>query len=147
MAKMTVKLGYPPEMTHKPVISQLVRDFNITFSIMRAEVVPDQRGRLTLALEGEEDDLRHGLDYLRAQDISVRVLTRTVIWNSEKCVACGACTGVCASGALRLDAEANLKFDPALCTACELCLKSCPLSAMDVDLFSAPSPQLSHPAQ
>jgi len=134
MAKITVSLVYPPQMTEKPVISELVRDFNITFSILRAEVQPG-RGRLTLALTGGAEDLQKGLTYLENQGIQVSVLNRNIIWNSDKCVDCGACTGVCGTGALRLDDAGHLRFDNSRCIACELCLRVCPLHAMDVDLF------------
>nr|MDD6336293.1 NIL domain-containing protein [bacterium] len=136
MASMTVSLVYPPEHTDLPIIYRLVQDYHLVFSILRAEVGPGKVGRLTLALTGQPEQLQSGLHYLEEQSITVRPLKKTVLWNQEKCVHCGACTAVCPSGALTMGNDAQLRFTPENCLACEMCLHACPLRAMDVDLFA-----------
>ena len=135
MAKTTVMLIYPAEAYEKPLIYQLVREYDIVFTILRADFSADRRGRLTLALSGLPENLKRGLDFLREQGITVRPLNKNIIWSREKCVDCGACTAVCIKGALYLDESASLHFDPSLCIACEQCLSACPLRAMDIQLF------------
>ncbi len=52
----------------------------------------------------------------------------------ERCVHCGACTGVCAPAALRLGgAGAMLIFDEESCVDCGRCLKACPLRAINLN--------------
>jgi ferredoxin len=51
-------------------------------------------------------------------------------------VHCGACTAVCPSRALTMNGDKwTLTFDHSKCLICELCVKACPLKAMDVNIF------------
>ena len=57
----------------------------------------------------------------------------------EKCIDCGACTGVCETGAIFLDkVKWLLAYDHKKCTGCCLCIKACPLRAITavVDIAS-----------
>jgi ferredoxin len=55
--------------------------------------------------------------------------------DDEKCYQCGACTGVCPTGALSVNRpDMAIPFDPEKCTACGLCVAVCPARAMEVSL-------------
>jgi Fe-S-cluster-containing hydrogenase component 2 len=55
--------------------------------------------------------------------------------DDEKCYQCGACTGICPTGALALRRPAmEVIFAPEKCTACGLCVSVCPARAMEVSL-------------
>jgi len=134
MAKTTVQLVYPNHAFDKPLISQLVKEYDVVFNILRADFGEDRRGRLTLALTGTTEHLEQGLAFLREQGVTVMPMKKNILWNKDKCVECGACTAVCPKRALYLDGQ-TLHFDASLCIACEKCLSACPLRAMDVRLF------------
>ncbi len=52
---------------------------------------------------------------------------------SEECVHCGACTGVCTAGALRMTKpDWKLVFKREKCTLCGLCATACPLGIINV---------------
>jgi ferredoxin len=54
-----------------------------------------------------------------------------VVVSDERCVHCGACTSVCPSSALSMDAPGwALAFQPSRCIACKRCLGACPLGAI-----------------
>lgn len=54
--------------------------------------------------------------------------------NYEECVHCGACAGVCLTGALEMDKTSwKLLSDLSKCTACGLCASSCPLGIIYVE--------------
>lgn len=54
-----------------------------------------------------------------------------IIVEYAKCVECGACTAVCNTNALQLDASSwSLVYDKHKCTGCKLCIKACPLRAI-----------------
>ena len=52
----------------------------------------------------------------------------TLTWDEENCVHCGACTSVCPSRALTIDApDYVLAYDKEKCLICGLCVKACPM--------------------
>jgi len=52
-----------------------------------------------------------------------------------KCVHCGACTAVCPSGALSIEAPRwELSFEKDKCDICQLCARACPVHAITVSV-------------
>jgi len=54
MPDQVIRLLYPPHLLDVPVINQLIRRFNLTFNIIRAEVTPDY-GWVDLQITGSSD--------------------------------------------------------------------------------------------
>jgi ferredoxin len=133
MKTIKVMMRFPASQTDKPVTSHLVRDYNLVFNILQAQIHPGMRGELTMELTGSEEDLANGIAFLRGEHIEVIVVSRSIVWDCDSCVHCGACTAVCPSGALSLGSDGLLSFDESKCVLCELCVKSCPLSVMAVN--------------
>jgi L-aspartate semialdehyde sulfurtransferase ferredoxin len=133
MKKMKLLMRFPSERAGKPVSSHLIRDYDLDFNILSAHINPGMTGELTIELSGEEKNLEDGVQFLRDEGIAVSILSRTIQWDSEKCTHCGACTAACPSGALSLDANAELSFDPDKCLVCEVCISACPLKVMAVN--------------
>ena len=52
----------------------------------------------------------------------------------DKCIHCGACISVCLAGALKLDHDFHLQFVEPKCTVCEMCVPSCPVDVVTIDL-------------
>ncbi len=130
MSTIKVRLVFPGETASRPITSYLIQDYNLIFNILQARIEPGRPGELVMELEGEEVDLQNGLRFLEREGIGVAVLSRSIQWDSESCVSCGACTAVCASGALHLDADAKLSFDQEKCVVCQMCIKSCPMGVL-----------------
>ena len=136
MKKIKVFLYFPPDKTDKPIVYYLVKDYDIIFNILQAEIEPSKRGRLTIELEGTEENLQKGLEFIESQGVKYRIFNKNIIWNEDNCVHCGACTAVCPSQALSLNREDwSLNFDQSKCLVCEECIKACPMKAIDVDIF------------
>jgi len=133
MKTIKVLLRFPATQTGKPVTSHLIRDYNLVFNILQAHVNPGMRGELTMELTGSEEDLKNGIDFLRGENIDVVVVSRSIVWDGDACIHCGACTAVCPSGALSLGDDGKLSFDEEKCVLCELCIETCPLSVMAVN--------------
>src|SRR5581483_2207366 len=70
MAKRRVKFTFPPELITQPVIHNLGHKFNVITNIRRADVT-DDRGWVVLELEGNDEDVATGLQWVR--DLGVRV--------------------------------------------------------------------------
>jgi len=136
MKKIKVSLIYPAGDVGKPITYHLVRDFNLVINILHADINLNKMGKLILDIEGEEEDIENGLKYVEEQGIKYKLFTKTIIWQEDDCIHCGACTAVCPSHALSMDkTDWSLTFDKEKCLVCELCVKSCPLNVMCVNIF------------
>lgn len=136
MHSRKVVIHYPAESSEKPIIYELVKRYDLMPNILKARIFPRREGLLVLDLAGSKEHFDEGIRYLKSLGLGVEPLSKSVIHNTEKCIHCGACTGVCPTGALRLDCETwRVSFDAELCNGCEACVSSCPVRAMEVDLL------------
>ncbi|MGI6554993.1 MAG: NIL domain-containing protein [Bacillota bacterium] len=133
MKKMRFILEFPPECSDKPFTYHLVKDYDLRINILRGTITAGKEGKLLVEVEAEEENIQNGLDFLSREGISIKPMSQQVVLDQEKCIHCGACTGVCFSGALRMDpGEWKLLFEPEKCLACELCAAACPLQLIAV---------------
>lgn len=135
-AAIKVFLRFPSHMTDQPITYRLVKDYDIEFNILHAEIQPGKIGTLTAELKGKKKNLEAAVKYIEKLDIHCRIFNRNIIWHEEQCVHCGYCTAVCPSRALYMEGDAwELQFDRSKCLMCELCVETCPTSAIDVHFF------------
>jgi ferredoxin len=126
MAKRSVTLKFPGTRVGEPVISRLLRSRDIEVNILHARIEPSEEGRMLAQLEGEALELDLAVKDLRLLGVDVMPTESSFIWRSDRCVHCGACAGVCPSGALSLDAGSfEVSFDLSSCIACGLCVQAC----------------------
>jgi L-aspartate semialdehyde sulfurtransferase ferredoxin len=137
MASKNVLLIFKSSIMYKPVIYRLAKDFDLVFNILEAKILPRREGRILLELRGEDDLIDKGIRFLEDHQVVVEPLADNVWHEEEKCVHCGACTGLCPTGALSLvSPEMKVVFDAEKCVACGMCGLVCPFGAMkDVTLF------------
>jgi ferredoxin len=133
MANRRVVLHFPPTLIDEPIISHLVRDYDLDFNILRANITPDREGVMVIVLEGEPKQLEAGIRHLKKAGVVVAPLARGVIRNEKLCTECGACLAVCPTQALYIDLESrHVYFESDKCIACELCVPVCPPRAMEL---------------
>ncbi len=126
-------LRFPREVVHKPLVCRLVKEFDLTFNILNARVLPRKEGILALELYGARKNFKMGVQYLKDHGVIVQNAEQEVKRNPDKCIHCGACTAVCPTGALSVDRpEMSVSFDQKKCSVCELCVPACPTRAMRV---------------
>jgi len=70
MAKRRVKFTFPSEMITEPVVYNLGHDFRVVTNICRADITED-RGWVVLEMEGEEENIENGLDWVMAKGVTV----------------------------------------------------------------------------
>ncbi|MEJ2696840.1 MAG: NIL domain-containing protein [Candidatus Sulfobium sp.] len=68
--KKRVKLTFPQHLIKEPVIFTMAKQFNVMPNIRRARVT-ETVGEMILELEGGEQDLGKGIDWLREKGIEV----------------------------------------------------------------------------
>ena len=132
--KKRVTLTFPRRMVQMPVTYRLAKDFNVAAKIIRAQVAPNQIGKVVVELAGDIDQLDAALDWLRSQDVGVSLANREILIDEESCVHCGLCTGVCPTEALSLDPKTfMLNFTRSRCIVCEQCVPTCPVEAISTN--------------
>jgi L-aspartate semialdehyde sulfurtransferase ferredoxin len=133
--KKRVNLTFPKRTISIPVTYRLARDFNIAASIIRAQLAPNQVGKMVLELSGDIDQLEAAVEWMRSQDIQVALDAREIMIDENLCVDCGLCTGVCPTGALSLQPDTfRLTFGRSRCIVCEQCIPACPVDAISIEL-------------
>ena len=126
-------LSFPPELTDKPIIYRLTKDFGLEFNILKAAISENEKGLLILELKGEVEQYNKGIEYLKKIGVKIEPLSKDVVMVDEVCISCGACVPQCPSGALIVDPETReVNFDYERCVACEMCVRMCPYKAMEI---------------
>lgn len=114
-----------------PVTYRLAKDFNVAANIVRAQVAPNQVGKLVVELAGDIDQLDAAIEWMRSQEIGVSLASREIVIDENLCVHCGLCTGVCPTEALSLEPQSfELNFTRSRCIVCEQCVLTCPVQAI-----------------
>lgn len=128
-----IVLHFPKRLVERPIVSRLVRDFDLDFNILKALITPEEEGLLVLELSGEQEEYDKGIRYLTETGVRIQSLSQDVLRNEARCTHCGACITICPSGAFELDpATRQVNFYDEKCVACGLCIKACPPRAMEV---------------
>ena len=78
MSKRRVKFTFPQELVKEPVIYQLGRDFHVVTNIRRAEV-RDDMGWVVLELDGDEEEIDRGLEWVTSKGVRVDPVSGDVI--------------------------------------------------------------------
>ncbi|MBM4284295.1 MAG: (Fe-S)-binding protein [Deltaproteobacteria bacterium] len=133
-AEMLV-LRFPREVVDQPIIYRLVKDYDLMFNLLKANINPQQEGVIVMELRGHPRNFKQGLKYLRDSGVKVKVMAHEVRRNDDLCYQCGTCTALCPTGALFVKRpEMEVLFEAGKCSACELCCSVCPARAMEVRL-------------
>lgn len=133
MSTIKISIIYPVNRITAPLVSTLVRQFDLEISILHADISPNKVGTLIADVSGTEWNIEAGLKFIEEQGVEYELFNRRLIWNEDNCVNCGACTGVCPSNALSMSQDDwSLQFDKEKCLVCGLCVKACPLGVISL---------------
>ncbi len=133
MVSKKIVLHFPHTLVDQPIVCKLVKEYDLEFTILKANVTPREEGLLVLELSGEDKNYEQGIEYLKKTGVNVRPLSKNVIRNEERCSHCSVCVPICPAGALIVEPlTRKVNFYSDKCIACELCVNACPLGAMEV---------------
>ncbi len=113
-------------------MSNLIAKHHLLVNILRAEI-DEVGGKMVLELSGKADDIRGGIDYLKANGVGVRPIKEGVRRDDEACTHCGMCVSICPTKALTIDLKTGkVSFNEDKCVACGVCIDACPPRAMEI---------------
>lgn len=78
MAIKRVKFTFPSSLITEPIIHRLGREFNIVTNIRRADV-REEMGWVVLELDGLEEEIERGLEWVKQMDVRVDPVSGDVI--------------------------------------------------------------------
>lgn len=132
--KRRLVLTFPAERIEEPITYNLVKEYDIIVNILNADITHGKEGNLLVEMKGVKTNLDEALVYLESRDVIYSPVVKNILFNSDLCIHCGACSSVCFSDALNMDqADHRLVFKPENCIACELCIKACPLQLFELN--------------
>ncbi|UCH21903.1 MAG: 4Fe-4S binding protein [Deltaproteobacteria bacterium] len=133
MYSRILRLRFPKTEVQKPIVCYLTKDYDLTFNILNAAILPRKEGIMVLELTGSRKNFREGVNYLKSQGIHVENASQEIKRDKSKCTHCGACTAVCPTSALSVQRpEMSVAFEQEKCSICELCVPICPTRAMEI---------------
>ncbi len=131
MIDKKIVLHFPRSLVNEPIVYKLIEDFNLSFNILKAQILPDREGLMVMELHGTREDYNRGLAYLKNSAVDIQLLSKDIKRDEDKCTHCGVCVATCPTDALRVKKDTReIIFDSDKCIACELCIDSCPTKAM-----------------
>ena len=133
MYSKVISLRFPKKVVNEPIVMNLVKNFDLTFNILKATIFPRKEGLMVMELSGHKVNFQKGIRYLKDLGIKVEGIGQDIRRDEDLCFQCGACTAVCPTGALYIKRpEMRVIFDWEKCSACEMCVAACPARAMIV---------------
>ena len=133
MYSKVISLRFTKKFVNKPVVVNLVKKFDLSFNILKATIYPRKEGFMVLELEGQRENFKRGVRYLKSVGIKVENIGQDIKRDENKCLQCGACTAICPTGALYIKRpEMEVVFNNKKCSACEICVSACLVRAMKV---------------
>ena len=71
MPTKALRLTYPPSLLRRPIINQIILDFEVSVNIIQAQITPEE-GWLEIEMTGENQEIRSAAKWLR--ELGIRVL-------------------------------------------------------------------------
>jgi ferredoxin len=130
--KTKIVLNFSPEASNQPITHNLIAKYRLMLNILRAEI-DEVGGKMVIELSGKADDIRRGIDYLKASGVGVRPIKEGVRRDDDVCTHCGMCVSICPTKALAMDMKSGkVVFTEDKCVACGVCIDACPPRAMEI---------------
>ncbi len=126
---MKAWLNFSPSIVNRTIISDLVKNFDISFNILRADITP-KGGKMLIEISGSQQ--KEAIKFLEKEGIQLTPIKKVVKKDEEKCIDCGACISLCPVQAICPAGDWTVEVDDQLCIGCGFCTFSCPTRAIRV---------------
>ena len=131
MITKKIYLYFPKSETEKPIVYQLVKQFDLIVNIFRAKVTSEEEGYLSLEVTGTQENIDRAFGFLGTFDVDIHAGNKGMLWDACRCGQCGACVVHCPTGALSIidRATRTIGFCEENCIECLACVAACPFGA------------------
>ena len=130
---MKLVLNFSEDIVEEPITYHLIADYGVRVNILRASIDPGKQGRMVVEIDGENNQILRGLNYLERIGVRVESLEEEIRHLEDRCTSCTACVPHCPTEALQVDRESwCVSFDSEDCILCFSCLETCIYGAMSV---------------
>lgn len=127
-----ILIHFPRELVNQPILSSVVKEFDISFNLLSARVMENEEGQIKVVLRGARANVLAAVDFIKKKGVGVKSLSKFIEIDRENCTDCGACVVHCPTSALYVAPGGETAFDASKCIACELCRPACPYHAVVV---------------
>ena len=69
MVTKRLALTFPEKIVTKPITYMLVKDYDLAFNILRAEITADIEGKILIEIKGSKKQIDEGIAYLQSEGI------------------------------------------------------------------------------
>lgn len=124
-------LFFPSCECEKPIIYNLVKDYDLMVNVFRAKVTPEEEGYLVLDVTGTQENIDRAMDFVKTFNVTISYTNKGVIRDNERCTHCGHCITHCPPNALHIGNATvrDVVYDEAECIECLACIRVCPYAA------------------
>ncbi len=70
MPTRALRLNYPPFLLRRPIINQIILDFEVSVNIIQAQITHEE-GWVEIEMTGEEQEIRRASKWLREVGVDV----------------------------------------------------------------------------
>lgn len=126
-----VILTFPKFNAGQPIITKLIKEYDLEINIYRARVTPNKEGYIAIDITGEESMIEDGLKFIRSLNVDINLTMNSLLWDKDRCTGCGNCVPHCPTGALHVadDRSRRIGFSRDKCIECLSCIENCPFGA------------------
>ncbi|AUB56638.1 MULTISPECIES: 4Fe-4S dicluster domain-containing protein [Methanobacterium] len=126
---MKAWLKFSPTIVNKTVISDLIKNYDVTFNIHKANITP-KGGKMLIEISGSEAE--EGIKYMEKEGIQLNPIKKVVKKDEDKCMDCGECISLCPVEAIKMGEDWTVELDNQKCIGCGFCTTSCPTKAIKI---------------
>lgn len=129
-------LKFPNSIINEPITYQLVKKYDLRINILKADINYKLEGYLVFDVDGNSKNIALSLDYLKNLGVDADLISNTIVIDTDKCVDCGVCTGVCGVKALTMNRDTwKLEYEEEKCVGCNRCVTTCPTRAISNNVW------------
>ena len=124
-------LTFTKNVVERPIVYNLVKEFDLIINIYRASITAEEEGFMVLDITGPSNMIDAGINFIISEGVIIDDAQKAFRWDEFVCTSCGNCLSHCPVDALHIKDRSTMKveFDQSLCIDCMGCIPNCPFSA------------------